>query len=100
MTVLTASDDVEGRSVAVVEYAARKHVFFQIAVCIICGGRGWGEGGGGEGERTDYQENGRNRGVKSVIRYSRVMALRILENVSTCYVKIARGLTWLASDPV
>jgi len=52
------------------------------------------------GNAPIYPLNGRNQEVKSVIRYSKATALWILENVSTCYVKIARGLIRPASDPV
>jgi len=42
------------------------------------------EDGKEKGERTNYPENGRNQGVKSVIRHSKATALWILENVSRC----------------
>jgi hypothetical protein len=101
MTVLAAPDAVEGRCVAVVEYAGRKHMEMLAVRFLNCSEYYmWGEVEEGKGEHTDYPVNSRNQGVKSVIRNSRATALWILENVSTCYVKIARGLTWLASDPV
>ena len=101
--MLTAPDAVEGRRVDVVEFAGRKHMDTLAVQFSNCSEYYmWGEVEERKGERTNYPENGRNQGVKSVIMNinSRATALWILENVSTCHVKIARGLTWLASDPV